>query len=301
MRRFKDGTELLLVVALIVACHASKKMDHPPMPAFDKEGHRGCRGLMPENTVPAMLKAIDLGVTTLEMDAVITKDKKVILSHEPFFNHEISTKPDGTAVDEKEERNLNIYKMDFSETQQYDVGKRPHPRFPKQERLPAQKPLLASLIDDVEAYVKLKGIQPVFYNIETKCLPATDGVYHPEPIEFVDLLVGVIRSKNIEGRVIIQSFDYRTLKYLHEKYPSIRTAALVEDFDKKSFSEHLKELGFTPTIYSPHYSLVNEDLVKQCHNKKVKLIPWTVNDKPTIDRLRKIGVDGVISDFPDLY
>src|SRR4030095_12104928 len=180
-----------------------------------------------------------------------------------------------------------------------DVGKKPHPRFPKQERIPAQKPLLASLIDDVEAYVRLKGVQPVFYNIETKCLPTTDGVYHPAPTEFVDLLVSVIRSKKIEGRVIIQSFDYRTLKYLHDKYPSIKTAALVEDFDKKTFPEQLKELGFTPTIYSPHYSLVTDELVKQCHNKKVKLIPWTVNDKETIDRLKKMGVDGIISDFPD--
>ena len=301
MRRFKDGTELLLVVAFIVACHASKKMEQPKLPAFDKEGHRGCRGLMPENTIPAMLKAIDLGVTTLEMDAVITKDKQVILSHEPFFNHEISTKPDGSVVDEKEERSLNIYKMDFSETQQFDVGKKSHPRFPNQERLPAKKPLLSALIDDVEAYLKLKAAQPVFYNIETKCLPATDGVFHPAPAEFVDLLMSVINSKNLQGKVIIQSFDYRTLKYLHNKYPSVKTAALVEDSDKKAFPEQLKELGFTPTIYSPHYSLVTAELVRQCRDKKVKLIPWTVNDKATIEKLKKMGVDGIISDYPDLF
>src|SRR5580765_2886505 len=103
-------------------------------PAFDVEGHRGCRGLMPENTIPAMLKAIDLGVTTLEMDIVITKDSQVIVSHEPFFNHEITTKPDGSFVTEGEEHSLNIYNMSYTETQQFDVGLKTHPRFPEQAK-----------------------------------------------------------------------------------------------------------------------------------------------------------------------
>jgi len=105
-------------------------------PAFDVEGHRGSRGLMPENTIPAMLKAVDLGVTTLEMDAVVTKDKQVVLSHEPFFNHEISTKPDGTEVKQEEERSLNIYQMDYSQVKQFDVGMRTHPRFQQHRGTP---------------------------------------------------------------------------------------------------------------------------------------------------------------------
>src|SRR4051812_10994337 len=96
---------------------------------FDKEGHRGCRGLMPENTIPAYLKAIDIGVTTLEMDAVITKDSQVVMSHEPFFNHEITTKPDGSYVTEAEEKSLNIYRMTYDEVKPYDVGMKSNPRF----------------------------------------------------------------------------------------------------------------------------------------------------------------------------
>src|SRR5581483_6059493 len=122
MIKVREVAELLVIVALVVACHVAKKTEDTVLPAFDIEGHRGCRGLMPENTVPAMMKAIDMGVTTLEMDAVITKDKQVILSHEPFFNHEITTKPDGSYVNEQEEKSLNIYKMTFAQTQQYDVG-----------------------------------------------------------------------------------------------------------------------------------------------------------------------------------
>lgn len=268
---------------------------------FDKQGHRGCRGLMPENTIPAMLYALGTPVTTLEMDVVITKDKKVVLSHEPFFNHEITTKPDGKYVAEAEEKSLNIYQMTYEDVKKYDVGIKPHPRFTKQQKLRTVKPLLADLIDSVNNYMMTARHPFPYYNIETKCLPAGDGIYHPAPAEFVELLMAVIKEKNIEDHVIIQSFDFRTLQYLHQKYPHIKTAMLIEDDDKRGVDEQLKALGFTPTIYSPHFSLVNADLLKKCHDKNIKVIPWTVNDKQQIDDLKKMGVDGVITDYPDLF
>lgn len=300
MSKFREVTELLLLVALIFACHASKKVTDPLLPAFDIEGHRGCRGLMPENTIPAMMKALELGVTTLEMDAVITKDKQVILSHEPFFNHEITTGPDGQFITEQDERNLNIYKMTYAQTQTYDVGLKPHPRFPNQRRLKATKPLLREVIENVEAYHKLNDGREVFYNIETKTQPATDNKYHPAPEEFVRTLMNVIHSEKIGARVIIQSFDYRTLQVVHKRYPTMKTAALVEEDDKRTLDEHLKALGFIPTIYSPAYSLVTPELVAQCHAQGIKVIPWTVNNKESIDKMKAAGVDGIISDYPDL-
>jgi len=291
---------LLTVLLLVLGCHLTKHkfMDEP---GFDIEGHRGSRGLMPENTIPAMYKAIDLGVTTLEMDAVITKDKQVVLSHEPFFNHEITTKPDGSEVKKEEERSLNIYQMNYAQVKQFDVGKKAHPRFERQQKMEVSKPLLIDLIDSVESYCKQKSIDGPGYNIETKSLPLTDGTYHPAPGEFVELLVGVARSKGILERLIIQSFDFRTLQYVHAKYPSIKTAMLIEDFDKRSLEQQLKDLGFTPSIYSPAYSLVNGPLIEKCHQLNMKIIPWTVNDKPTIERLRALGVDGIITDYPDLF
>jgi glycerophosphoryl diester phosphodiesterase len=269
--------------------------------SFDTQGHRGCRGLMPENTIPAMLKALDLGVTTLEMDVVITKDKKVVLSHEQWFGEEISTKPDGSYMGPREERKFNIYWMTYEEVKTFDVGMKPHPRFPQQQKMKAVKPLLSALLDSVQQYM-MKSKRPVpYYNIETKTNPEFDGVFHPKPDEFVELLMGVIKEKKIEDYVIIQSFDFRTLQYLHEHYPAIKTSMLIEDFDQRSFNEQMKLLGFTPTIYSPSYQLVNKNLVKKCHRQDIKIIPWTVNDKAKIEELKKMGVDGIISDYPNLF
>lgn len=281
----------------------NKKINNSPLGVggFDFEGHRGCRGLMPENTIPAFKKAIDLHVTTLEMDAVITKDKQVIISHEPFFNHEITTKHDGSFVNEKEERSLNIFKMDYTETQTFDVGSKPHPRFPNQQKIAVHKPRLVDVIDSAEAYTARLSLHPVQYNIETKSTPATDGIYHPNPDEFVELIMAIVKEKKVEERVIIQSFDIRTLQYLHQHYPQIRTAYLFEPPSDKSFAERLKDLGFIPTIYSPDETLVTSLLVKQCKELGMKLIPWTVDDLKRMKELKQMGVDGLISDYPNLY
>jgi glycerophosphoryl diester phosphodiesterase len=300
MNKIKEAVELFIILALVVACHVARNATQAPLPAFDKEGHRGCRGIMPENTIPAMLKAIDLGVTTLEMDAAVTSDGQVILSHEPFFNHAITTRANGQPVTETEERSLNIYRMTYAETQQFDVGLKPNPRFPEQHKMKATKPLLRDVIDNVEAYLKLKDGSKVFYNIETKSQPATDSIYHPAPEAFVDMLMKEIISKKIVNRVIIQSFDFRTLQVLHTKYPHIRTAALVENASR-SFEENIQALGFSPTIYSPLYLLVTKELVEKCHQQQMKIIPWTVNDKATIEKLKTLGVDGIITDYPNLF
>jgi glycerophosphoryl diester phosphodiesterase len=268
---------------------------------FDKQGHRGCRGLMPENSIPAMLHALDIGITTLEMDVVFTKDSVAILSHEPFFNHEITTKPDGSSIEEKEEKNYNIFKMSFAETQQYDVGLKPHPRFPQQQKTAAHKPSLAAMFDSVKTYMQRSKRPFPFFNIETKTTPFTDNIYHPAPDAFVNMLMKVITEKQMEKFVMIQSFDIRTLQYLHVHYPSIPTVLLIEDFDKRTLKEQLNALGFTPSVYSPHYSLVNEQLLKNCHQQHIKVIPWTVNEKAKMIELKKLGVDGIISDFPNRF
>jgi glycerophosphoryl diester phosphodiesterase len=248
-----------------------------------------------------MINAIGLGVTTLEMDVVITKDKQVILSHEPFFNHEITTKTDGSLINEKEEKNFNIYKITFPETQQFDVGLKPHPRFPQQQKIAVHKPRLADVFDSVKNYMMMARRPFPYYNIETKTNPATDNIYHPAPAEFVELLMEVIKEKQMEDYIIIQSFDFRTLQYLHQHYPAIKTAMLIEDYDKRSLEDQIKALGFTPTIYSPAYVLATEATIKKCHDQSIKIIPWTVNDKKEIERLKALGVDGIISDYPNLF
>ena len=251
----------LIILLVVASCHTMHQTVN--LPSFDSEAHRGGRGLMPENTIPAMLHALDLGITTLEMDAVITADRQVILSHEPFFNKEITSRKDGAPLPSGNSKELNIYSMSYQETQQYDVGLKPHPRFPKSE-------------------------------------PLTDGVFHPKPAEFVALLLKVIQSKGISERVIIQSFDFRTLRIIHEHYPAIKTAALVAD-RKLQPDSVVTSLGFSPTLYSPEFSMVDKELVDLCHSKGMKILPWTVNSAAQIRRLKEMGVDGIISDFPDLF
>ena len=297
---------LITIVAIsLISCTNTRKLQtvepaHKSMGTFDKQGHRGCRGLMPENTIPAMLKALDIGVTTLEMDIAITKDRQVIVSHDPFFNHEITTKADGSYLSDKEERELKIYGMTFEETQRYDVGMKPYTRFPRQLKLPVRKPLLRDLLDSVRQYMTNNKRAFPYFNIETKTQPATDNIYHPGPAEFVDLLMTVIKEKRIEEFVIIQSFDFRTLRYLHQNYPSIRTAMLIQGSDKRDLADQLTDLGFIPDIYSPEFVLVTRELIDKCHLQKIKIIPWTVNDTTKITELKNAGVDGIISDYPDL-
>lgn len=269
--------------------------------AFDKQGHRGCRGLMPENSIPAMLKAIDLGVTTLEMDICISKDKKVFLSHEPFFNHEITTKPGGSFIAEKEERSYNMYQMSYDSIAKYDVGIKPHSRFPQQEKLKSVKPLLADVFNAVKKDMITRRRPFPYYNIETKTMPVTDNIYHPTPAEFVDLLMTVIKKHQMEEQVIIQSFDLRTLQYLHKNYPQIKTAMLIESYDSKGIDDQLKTLGFTPDIYSPAYKLVTKELITKCHKQNIKVIPWTINTKEEIEKYKEMGVDGIITDYPNLF
>ena len=294
-------SRLLFSFLLLTNCAGPKTAQLQTMKAFDKQGHRGCRGLMPENTIAAMKKAADLNVTTLEMDAVITKDGQVVLSHEPFFNHEITTKPGSDFVKEAEEKSLNIYRMTYAEAQRYDVGLKPHPRFPQQQKVAAAKPLLGDVIDSIKAYCQQRNKPFPQLNIETKTQPQTDGIYHPAPAEFVEKLISVIKEKGIEKAVIIQSFDFRTLQYLHGRHPQLRTAMLVEDYDKRPLEELLTTLGFTPTIFSPAQELVTKDVVDRCHQKGIQVIPWTVNEAAAMKKLIALGVDGIISDYPNLF
>src|SRR6478609_10173263 len=144
---------LFTVVAIaLMSCSPKINPSYTPLQgatSFALEGHRGCRGLFPENTIPAFLNSVSMAITTLEMDVVITKDKKVVVSHDNYFSHEITTKPNGNTVTQAEEKSLNIYKMTYDEVKKYDVGLKPHPRFPQQQKIAAYKPLLLDVVDSI--------------------------------------------------------------------------------------------------------------------------------------------------------
>jgi glycerophosphoryl diester phosphodiesterase len=265
-------------------------------PAFSTEGHRGGRGLMPENTIIAMKHAIDLGITTLEMDTHITKDGKVVVTHDDYLSPAFMLTPEGKEIPKEDAKKYPVYQMDYSLLKQFDLGTKPHPGFPEQKKVKTYIPLLADLIDEVQLYSK--GKKQLFYNIETKCSAKGDGIVNPGPEEFVKLLMDVIGKKGITPYVVIQSFDKRTLQVLNKKYPEVKTSYLVDN--KKTLEQNLDDLGFNPFILSPAYKMVNADLVKKCHDKRIKVIPWTVNTKEEIAGMKQLSVDGIISDYPNL-
>jgi glycerophosphoryl diester phosphodiesterase len=261
------------------------------------QGHRGARGLAPENTIPGFLVALDLGVNTLEMDVVISKDHQVVISHEPYFSSAICRDQNGNDIGKDVQKDFNLYEMDYEQIKNFDCGSKQNKKYPEQVNQPAPKPLLVEAIKAIEMHVKGVTGYLVDYNIEIKSSASGDNTYHPEVDEFSRLVYKVINTYLDLDRVIIQSFDFRVLKYWHENYPEVRLAALVQNM--AGVDKNLENLGFKPDIYSPNYLLLNSKKISHLHELGIKMIPWTVNDADAMKELTESGVDGLITDYPD--
>jgi glycerophosphoryl diester phosphodiesterase len=268
---------------------------------FDIQGHRGCRGLMPENTIEAFLEALKYNVTTLELDVCITNDGQVIVSHEPYLNSLFCSFPDGNPVQKADEKNLNIYKMNYEEIKKFDSGIRGNSKFPEQLKMATYKPLLSEVFEKVEAHLKVNNLKPVNYNIEIKSEAVEYSISQPQVAEFSQLVYAVISKYIAPERVTLQSFDFEVLKYWHAKiqsneYKKVKLAALVE---LKGVGPTFDELGFLPDIFSPYFKLLTKGKVKKCHKKGVKVVPWTVNETADMTKMKLMGTDGLISDYPN--
>jgi glycerophosphoryl diester phosphodiesterase len=290
---------------LLIGCNSTKQTQQSGsrglvLPAFNKEGHRGTRGLMPENTIPAMQKAIDYDVNTVEVDVVISKDKQVVISHDIYFHPDFSLTPEGKTMEKKDAESRLLYTMTYDSIRKYDVGLKPHKDYPRQQKIAAHKPLLGELIDATDAYARGKG-KDVIYNIELKANPAWEGSKQPPVEELVDLTMQVVKEKKLENRCYLQSFDFRAMQVIHKKYPHMTTAILIGGGEKRTLDQQLADLGFTPEMYSPSYTLVTAALVEECHKKGMKIIPWTVNTAEEMKRMKQLGVDGIITDYPDYF
>ncbi len=238
---------------------------------FDLKGHRGCR-LMPENTLPALIKAVELGVSTLEMDVVISGDGQVVVSHEPRMSHEICLHPDGRPVEEREEKKLNLYLLSYAEIQMYDCGMKVHPRFKEQKKMKAVKPTLAMVVDGVRKFVEENNYKQPYYNIEIKSVPSEYNVYQPDPDKFVEMVAAEIQWLGIKEITTIQSFDINVLEVLNKRPGQKHTTAyLVEK--GKDLKSNLEKLTFKPDIYSPLYTLVSEATIIACHQQGIGIIP----------------------------
>ncbi|MEJ5993824.1 glycerophosphodiester phosphodiesterase family protein [Pedobacter sp. Du54] len=293
---------ILISLALILGCKAVKQQNimEVKFPDFSAEAHRGGRGLMPENTILAMQNAITMDhVTTLEMDTHITKDNQVVVTHDDYLSPGFMLTPDGKEIPTADAKKYAIYQMDYSLLKTFDIGTKVNTAFKQQKKVKTYIPLLSDLIDSVQKEIKLKGKKQLFYNIETKCDLEGDHVVNPTPEVFVKLLMDVIEKKKITPYVVIQSFDKRTIQIINKKYPKVKTSFLLER--KKTYEAYIADLGYKPFILSPNYKLVDAELVNKAHADGVKVIPWTVNTPTEINRLKALNVDGIISDYPNLF
>jgi len=259
-----------------------------PSQAVDLQGHRGARGLLPENSIPAFERALELGVTTLEMDCGVTRDGVVVVHHDRRLNPDVArlhgewVKAPGPLVKD----------LSFAELQTYDVG-RLRPGSEYASRFPHQQPVDGTRIPrlaDVLRYPK------VSFNIETKISPdAPDETLPPE--EFARKVIAEIRRAGVEKRATIQSFDWRTLKVVEREAPEIATVYLT--MGKDSDPDKVRAAG--GKIWSPDFRDLDHEKLRQARTQNLRVIPWTVNEPADIARILALGVDGIISDYPDRF
>jgi len=301
-----------LLLALALAMSAT------PSSALDLQGHRGARGLAPENTLPAFARALGIGVTTLELDCAVTKDGVVVVSHDSTLNPEITRGPDGTWL---EGEGTPIRNFTYDELARYDVG-RIRPGSAYERRFSQQQPVDGTRmprLTDVFALVRKSGNDTVRFNIETKLSPL-----HPErtatPEIFARALIAVIRHEKMEKRVTMQSFDWRTLAVVQREAPEILTVYLTA---QQSFMDNIsagqRESAWTAglrlrdfggsiprmvkaaggSVWSPYSGETTREQVKEAQALGLKVVVWTLNEPAEMRRMIEWGVDGVISDYPD--
>jgi glycerophosphoryl diester phosphodiesterase len=286
--------------------------------AFDLEGHRGARGLAPENTIPAFERALAIGVTTIETDVAVTRDGVVVISHDPFLNPDLVRGADGRWLSAP---GPAIRTLDFATLSTYDIG-RLDPASKYAQQFPQQRasdgarfPRLSELF----ALAKTSGTA-VRFNVETKITP-TSGDTTPDPATFARLVIAAVRDAGVSERVTIQSFDWRTLREISRTAPDIRTACLTIQTSNNdtvtpdatgaspwhaglsirdnggSMPALVKAAGCR--VWSMFWRNLSADDVVRSHAIGVEVLPWTVNDPADMARLIDMGVDGIITDYPD--
>ncbi|HEY0262771.1 MAG TPA: glycerophosphodiester phosphodiesterase family protein, partial [Chitinophagales bacterium] len=192
----------------------------------------------------------------------------------------------------------NIFNMTVAEVQSYDCGSKYYPAFPQQQKIKVSKPLLSEVIDSVRIYCSRNGIKMPKLNIEIKCWKSKDEVFQPDPKTFVQLLYSVLKEKEFLNNVIVQSFDLRVLQELYAVDKNVPQELLIANL--KSVKQNVKALGHTPASYAPYYKLVSKKTVETCHELGMIIVPWTVNSVDEMQKLKNLGVDGLITDYPNI-
>ena len=263
--------------------------------AFDLQGHRGARGLAPENTLPAFAAALSIGVTTLELDVGVTRDGIVAVHHDRALNPDIARGPDGRWL---EQRGPAIHSLSYAELARYDLG-RLKPGSDYARPFAAQRPVEgahAPKLAEVFALARKAGNQTVRFNIETKLSPQAPEETLP-PADFARAVVAEIRKAGVAARSSIQSFDWRTLAVVQAEAPDIATVYL----SGQKFPDAPKKVGQSGgRIWSPNFNALDAAAFREARALGLQVIVWTVNEPAQIAAMLELGVDGIISDRPDL-
>ncbi|MFC6860575.1 glycerophosphodiester phosphodiesterase family protein [Zunongwangia atlantica] len=294
---------LLFIAFVSFSCKENQKEENTSEEKITSEtskievqGHRGERGHSPENSIPGFLASIDKGIDVVEMDVVMSKDKKIVVSHEAFMSSAYVLSPSGDTISKQEEKSYNLFTMTYDSIKKFDIGSKGNTSFPEQRQFKTYKPLLTETIDSIENYVKSKNLDPVRYNIEIKSDEAEYEKSQPKPAEFVKAVMEILEEKEIVSKINIQSFDVNILEEMHRSYPEVKLAYLV---GRGEFDENMEKISFKPAIYSPHYKLLDSIKVAKIQKTGMKVIPWTVNEQVDIDKVKKMNVDGIITDYPE--
>ncbi|MGH8314679.1 MAG: glycerophosphodiester phosphodiesterase [Steroidobacterales bacterium] len=290
-----------------------------PAFAFDLEGHRGTRGLAPENTLAAFRRALEIGVSTIETDMDATKDDVVVISHNPFLSPDLVRDPDGHWLAGP---GPQIRSLTFAELRRYDIGRiNPMSKyarsFPEQQAADGERfPKLSELFDLAKASGK-----PVRFNIETKITP-TSGANTPDPATFAKLVLAVVRAANVADRVTLQSFDWRTLVEMKRLAPEIETSCLTMQTASEDTVRQTPDGGPSPWhagfalrdyggslpalvkaagcgTWSMFWRNLTPKDLAEAHALGLKVLPWTVSERGDMRSLIDLGVDGIITDYPD--
>jgi glycerophosphoryl diester phosphodiesterase len=258
--------------------------------ALDIQGHRGTRGYLPENTLPAFRRAIEMGVNTLELDVGVTRDSVVVVHHDRRLNPDLARGPDGRWV---EPPTPTIHSLSFAELEKYDVGRiRPGSQYAA--RYPHQQAIDGTRIPRLSDLFALGKQNSVRFNIELKLVPShPDETLAPEP--FARALIAEVRKGGMEKRSTLQSFDWRVLKVIEREAPELATAYLTEAAD----SQVAQVRAAGAKIWSPDYRALTKQALDEAHAAGMRVVVWTVNEPRDIARLVGWGVDGIISDYPD--
>ena len=258
--------------------------------SFDLQGHRGARGHAPENTLPGFARALELGVSTFELDVGVSRDGVVVIHHDRRLNPDLARGPDGRWVAAPAPL---IRSLDFDELQRYDVG-RIRPGSDYARRFPQQQPVDGARIPALAEVLERHRSGTVRFNIELKLLPdAADETLPPEP--FAAAVVAVLRNARMEARCTLQSFDWRAVKVVEREAPELATAYLTE----REASDPRKVAAAGARTWSPDFRGLDPARAAAARGLGLKLIPWTVNEPADIRRMLELGVDGLISDYPD--